>query len=200
VKITNLMIDMRPRAAVDWNIVLRDGFFLDVPGPMPVDRLLTEMLALDPDYVENRVATVFLNGKPVDDLGEAMVANGSELGLSGFMPGIAGITMRRNSPVAALRSQITSKSGKDLPDEPGRIKVRLFNNVTDEAGPEILARGVLLDRAILADFLQTRDELFWRGLIKAEIDGEPVDRTLLGALPAQGRPEFALVAVRRAEA
>lgn len=186
---------MTPRAAVDWNIMLRGGFFLPVPGPTPLDILLTEILGLEPEYVERRVATVFLNGKPVDAMHEALAARGSVIGLSGFMPGIAGITMRRNSPVAALRRQITSDSSGDLPQEPGHLLVKLFNNVTDEAGPHVLARGVWFSRKNLAEFLQTRDELFWQGLLSAEADGEPVSRETLRSLSRVGAPERIRVTV-----
>jgi hypothetical protein len=190
---------MTPRAAVDWNIMLRDGFFLPVSGPTPLDLLITVDLGLEPEYMERRVATVFLNGKPVDEMHEAIAANGSVIGLSGFMPGIAGITMRRNSPVAALRRQITSESTGDLPQEPGHVLVKLFNNVTDEAGPDALARGVLFSRKTLAEFLQTRDELFWQGLLSAEADSEPASRDTLQGLSPDGVPERTRVMVRTAQ-
>ena len=44
--------------------------------------LLSLQLEIPPDYVENRIQTIFLDGKAVDDLGETMIRDGSTLALS----------------------------------------------------------------------------------------------------------------------
>lgn len=170
----DLVLHMDTRAAQEWISLLRGGFSLRVDGPMSVRAFLAGPLDLEEGYVKDRVATVFLNGRPVDDMDEALVCAGDSLALAGSMPGITGITMRRDSPVAAMRSQITSRGREGCPEEAGRVTVRLFNNVAEEAGPDLLARGVELEPDKLGDFLGSRDSAFWNGLRQGEMSGEAV--------------------------
>jgi hypothetical protein len=105
------------------------------------------------------------------------------------MPGIAGITMRRNSPVAAMRTQITYGECVELPEEPGYVTVRLFSTVALEAGPDMLQRGIYMRRRDLVDFLASRDGLFISGVVSAELDGEPMDPERLALLRTEDLPD-----------
>ncbi|MCP4349944.1 MAG: endonuclease/exonuclease/phosphatase family protein [Desulfobacterales bacterium] len=51
--------------------------------------LLCKQTDVASDYVDERISTVFLDGKPVDDVDSAIVKNGSVLALSAAMPGLA---------------------------------------------------------------------------------------------------------------
>lgn len=193
----DLKMVMTHEAAADWNMLLRSGVLVPVTGPVKISRLLENDLGMDAEYVESRVATIFLNGKPVDDLDAAVAAPGSTVALAGFMPGIAGITMRRNSPVAAMRCQITSKECDETPAGPGHVTVRLFSTVAVEAGPGVMRRGFELCRDELAEFLKSRDKAFWHGLVSAELNGEPADSARLGRASAEDFSEPARVLVER---
>ena len=73
-------------------------------------------LEIPAEYVENRIQTIFLDGKAVDDLGEAKVRDGSILALSAAMPGLVGATLRRGGAFASLRRSITfSEGGQVIP-------------------------------------------------------------------------------------
>ena len=48
-----------------------------------------------------------LDGKPVDDIGAALVQDGSTLALSAAMPGLVGATLRRGGAYSSFRSAIT---------------------------------------------------------------------------------------------
>ncbi|MEW5775150.1 MAG: hypothetical protein AB1916_16655 [Thermodesulfobacteriota bacterium] len=138
------------------NPLLRAGVGIPVPGPLPVRGLLCDVLGLDPEFVESRVATLFLNGSPVDDLDETQVRPGDTLALAAAMPGIAGITMRRNSPVKALRADIscTQTAAGSRPGSAGTVTVKLFNFIALEAGPALLAQGVIAPAPHLAQALR----------------------------------------------
>ncbi len=138
------------------NPLLRTGVGVAVPGPLPVRALLCEVLGLDPEFVERRIATLFLNNHPVDDLDATLVRPGDSLALAAAMPGIAGITMRRNSPVKALRADIScrTEAGGASPAAAGPVVLKLFNFIALEAGPGLLAQGVLAPADRLADILR----------------------------------------------
>lgn len=194
--VSSLNLTMTPKTAPEWNTVLRGGFLVHVPGPVRLSDLLRKQLGLEYEYVQERVATIFVNGKPVDDADAAYVGKDCIVALAGFMPGIAGITMRRNSPVAAMRCQITYGEYVEMPDEPGYVTVRLFSTVALEAGPDVLARGIFLRRADLADFLSSRDGLFLSGVISAEFNGAPVDPARLASLRTQDLPDLVRLVVK----
>lgn len=138
------------------NPLLRTGVDVAVPGPLAVRELLCTVLELAPEFVERRVATLFLNNHPVDDLDATQVRPGDTMALAAAMPGIAGITMRRNSPVKALRADIscaqTAVGGQS--GQAGAVTVKLFNFIALEAGPGLLSRGVAVPAQAVAQTLR----------------------------------------------
>jgi hypothetical protein len=134
----------------DFSGLLQRGVFCPLAEPCSVGDFLTGQLAFDPDYVRDRIATVFLDGSVVDDLATATIRPGSTLTLSAAMPGLVGATLRRGGFYSAMRSEISWKAGDDRHDEPdgppGTIRLKLFNTVLREVGPTVLLRGVLIDR------------------------------------------------------
>jgi hypothetical protein len=56
--------------------------------------VLCDQFQVETDYLENRIKTIFLDGKPVDDEDKAVLKNGSTLALSAAMPGLVDSTFR----------------------------------------------------------------------------------------------------------
>ena len=118
-------------------------------APRSVLAFLIEDLGLTPEYVRQRITTVFLDGQVVDTLEDALLRQGSRLALSAAMPGLLGATLRRSGPYAAMRAEITRAADHELQPSTGGtliIQVKLFNLLVDELGPRLLARGVLFER------------------------------------------------------
>lgn len=163
------------------NPLLRTGVDVAVPGPLSVRELLCTVLELAPEFVERRVATLFLNNHPVDDLDATQVRPGDTMALAAAMPGIAGITMRRNSPVKALRADIscaqTAAGGQ--PCQAGAVTVKLFNFIALEAGPGLLSRGVVAPAQDLARVLRECS----RQVTAITLDGQPATPDSLDELP-----------------
>jgi hypothetical protein len=113
---------------------------------------LVDEVGLTPEYVRDRITTVFLDGQVVDALDDAVLREGSRLALSAAMPGLVGATLRRSGPYAAMRAEITRRPEHE-PDARTRapvvIQVKLFNMLIHEVGPALLVRGVLLERDAL---------------------------------------------------
>ena len=161
-----------------------------------VREFMVGALGLGADYVESRVATVFLDGRAVDDLDAQRVRPGSCLSLSAAMPGVAGIVMRRSSPFKRMRALelFEEKEACEGSDAPGLVEIKLFNFIAVEGGPVLLARGLGLAAKRLADLLGDGD--FASGVAGAELDGKALDAASLArALPAESGA-MVLVTVR----
>jgi hypothetical protein len=134
----------------DFSGLLQRGVFCPLAARCSVGDFLTGQLGIDPAYVRDRIATVFLDGSVVDDLAAATLRPGSTLTLSAAMPGLVGATLRKGGFYSAMRSEISWKAGDDAPQlpegPPDTIRLKLFNTVLREIGPVVLARGVLIDR------------------------------------------------------
>jgi len=134
--------------------LLQKGFVIRARLGSPVRAFLREELGLSGEYVEARIQTVFLDGKPVDDIDRALLGEGSTLALAPAMPGLMGAMLRRGGYYAPMRSGITHRDG-GAPQGAGQghITVKLFGTALRELGPALLARGVVVDGGDLAQLL-----------------------------------------------
>jgi len=134
----------------DFSTLLQRGVFCSLVARCSVQDFLTGQLGINPAYVRDRIATVFLDGSVVDDLATATLQPGSTLTLSAAMPGLVGATLRKGGFYSAMRSEISWKADdtvrQRLDGPPDTIRLKLFNTVLREIGPTLLVRGVLVDR------------------------------------------------------
>lgn len=138
--------------------------------------LLSDQFGLPAEYIENRIQTIFLNGKPVDNMDTAMVRDGSILALSSAMPGVLGATLRRGGYYSQMRSQITHVEEAESPrQKDGQIIVKLFNLTIRELGPLFLERGILIDGEDLKDFFKGRLHDLEGGCVAATADGGSIE-------------------------
>jgi hypothetical protein len=150
--------------------LLQKGFALEVSLGRPIRALLRDQLGVPEEYIDARIQTVFLDGKPVDDIDTALVWDGAILALAPAMPGLMGAMLRRGGYYAPMRSGITHRddtatqgSGK------GRIVVKLFGMALRELGPVFLARGVGVDAEDLAKAVRGLPEDCREGLGSPEV-------------------------------
>jgi hypothetical protein len=136
--------------------ILQKGVTVPVTVGCTLKSLLSNQFAIPADYVTDRITTVFLDNRPVDDLDRAIVQDGSRVTLSAAMPGLVGATMRRGGYYAALRQGISHvvDSGA-VEGECGTVRVKLFNLLLAELGPLVLARGLILERDELDELLRS---------------------------------------------
>lgn len=168
--------------------ILQQGFSMMSSVPCSVKNLLCDQFGLNPDYVSERITTIFLDGKATDNIDEALVRDRATIALSAAMPGLVGATMRRGSFYAAMRSAITLKEqGKAGAYGKGLVRVKLFNLLLTELGPEFLRRGVLLSSAETVDFFKERRERFWTGCESALLNGAPVEPERLNEEALSGK-------------
>jgi hypothetical protein len=159
---------------------LQQGVIIKTQVGLSIKDLLSQILGLNPEYVESRIQTVFLDGKAVDDLDSAVILNGSTLALSGALPGLVGATLRRQGPYASLRQAITlSSEEKPIPYKEGAITLKLFNLLVPQLGPSLLTRGVGVIGKDLDQLFKEPGETFWSGLQEAEVDGRQIELSAL---------------------
>lgn len=178
--------------------LLGQGFTVKRPAGASVEDFLFRACGIAEDYLRERVQTVFLNGKAIDDLAAAVVSDGSTIALSAAMPGLAGAVLRKGGAYAAMRQQI-SHAGPSGPRTGGPVSVsiKLFNLVARELGPGFLEQGVLIRGADLQDFFRRQDRGFGKIGRAADIDGRPVDFEKVPEIIPENR--LVLLALRPAD-
>jgi hypothetical protein len=139
----------------DFVVLLQSGFRVKSQVGCSVKDFLCGQMGLTAEYYENRILTLFLNSKPVDNPEIVQVLDGATLALSAAMPGLVGATMRRGGHYGRMRGSITHvDDNQTCATETGWITLKLFNLVLKELGPYFLSRGVWLDSKILKDFFK----------------------------------------------
>ncbi|MFH1112736.1 MAG: hypothetical protein V1792_02330 [Pseudomonadota bacterium] len=163
-----------------FQLLLQQGFAVETTVGSTIRAVLCDQLGVAHDYLDNRINTIFLDGKPVDDVDKATVGNGSTLALSASMPGLVGAAMRKGGLIARFRGAITHKDG-DSPVAGGQgvITLKLYNLVVGELGPTFLRSGIILKDRDMHDFLGNRSANFWAGCKKVQVNGREVDPGIL---------------------
>lgn len=156
--------------------LLQQGFIVKAQVGCSIKTLLCQQLDLSPEYLEERIQTIFLDGKPVDDVHSATVKQGSTLALSAALPGLVGASLRKGGYYAPMRSQISYREVTPSgPLQEGVIILKLFNLTLKELGPTFLKRGVWINREDLSDFFKRQPDDFWSAFKAARVDGKKFD-------------------------
>lgn len=189
--ISTLVLTVDPDRISLFSALLGQGFFLNIRTGSSVRDLLSLQIGVSSDYLDQRIQTIFLDGKVVDDVNTAVIRKGSTLALSAAMPGLAGATLRRGGAYAAMRSQISHKDNMSVDSaENGTAKIKLFNLVALELGPMFLEQGIWVDGKNMENFFQKVHDFFWDGCREAEIDGQPLETEKLAVMEWKNRRVF----------
>jgi hypothetical protein len=147
--------------------LLQQGFEIDITAENIQDRLCG-ICDTDPERLHALIQTVFLNGKPVDDMETASIQNGDCLALSAAMPGLVGATMRTGGVLAGLRRTISYRSPQGRSEnQGGRLTIKLFNLLIKEIGPLFLQKGIFVKIETLRNLLSSLSEADWTHCEKA---------------------------------
>lgn len=166
--------------------LLQRGFRIKVRKGMSLRTILCQQPGITPEYLEERIQTLFIDGKAVDDVSHAIPTEDSIVALSAAMPGLVGATLRRGGFYAAMRSQITHESEEEHPrEEEIMIRMKLFNLLIRELGKGFLQKGLYVDCAVMEDFLKGQTPDFWEGCRAVDLDGKELS---MGALHGMDWP------------
>ncbi len=158
--------------------LLQEGVLLEVPEGCNVLEVLIREMGLDQEFVEQRIQTVFLNSKPVDNLEKSFIHDGDVVAVSAAMPGLVGAVMRRGGKLSSLRNGI-SACQEDGPCEnsncQAQVRIKFFNLLLAEIGEELLQEGVLVQDARLQEVLTQLPDTFWEAADGMEIKGHKLN-------------------------
>jgi hypothetical protein len=156
--------------------LIERGFRLKVKTGQSIRELFCSQFGISDDYFDNRIQTIFLDGKAVDNTDTAWVENGSRLALSAAMPGLVGATFRKGGRYASFRGTISySKSKKSIAEGEGEITLKLFNMIARELGPVFLQKGVIIESRPFREFLLSRSENLKAAGISIHLNDEKTD-------------------------
>lgn len=160
--------------------ILQKGFIVWSLAGCSLNELLCMQQKISSDYIAERISTIFLDGKPVDDIDMTVIHDGSSIALSGAMPGLVGAVMRRGSFYASFRDSITYKKGPDTyTQEKCMVNLKFFNIVMKELGPDFLKKGIFFKSSDLTDFLTNQSKDFWQGNKEILLNKKPVEYSLI---------------------
>lgn len=163
--------------------LLRKGIKIEGEVGLSAGEYLRKEIGLSPEYMEERLKTVFLDGKPVDDFDSTFIGDGSTLALSASMPGLAGATMRRGGFYARLRGEISYREKSEAKAvRQGIVSIKLFNVIAHELGPVFLERGVIVRWEDIAGLLNPQSMRFPAGSLSVQINGERVNPDALSQI------------------
>lgn len=156
--------------------LLSKGFVINAQLGCTINELLCGQLGIKDDYLEERIQTIFLDNKAVDDVNSAVIREGSILALSAAMPGVLGATLRKGGRYAPMRMQISQ--AKDMPSDlhkKGEVTIKLFNLIVRELGPLFLEQGIRVKGEDFYDIVVRNKNTFMKGCKKAVKGGSEID-------------------------
>ena len=155
---------------------------------------LCDDLGLSPEYVDERIQTLFLNGKVIDNPDTAVLKEDSTLALSAAMPGVLGATLRKGSYYARMRNEIShQEQSQGITVHEGFILLKLFNLLSAEIGPAVLGRGLWMKGEELNHFLRELPDELVAKCSEAKLDGQEVN--LIGFVEKSLKYEMVLVKI-----
>lgn len=169
----NLSLYLKERAIPRFFGILQKGFMRKAQVGCNIMDLFCDQFEISPEYFEERVQTIFLDGNPVDDPHSAIVKDGSHIALSGAMPGLVGAVLRKGGFYSPMRSEISyTKKGKTESPKEGVIFLKIFNLLLKDLGPVFLGKGIWVEGKEIQDFLKRQAEDFWREFCLAKMNGK----------------------------
>jgi len=160
--------------------LLGHGFRVDVQTGKSVKAILCSQLGIDENYLAQRIKTIFLNAKVVDDVDSAIVPMDATMALSGAMPGLVGAIMRSGGFYAPMRRQISHR--KNLPasgSQTGPLTLKLWNLVVKELGPTFLERGIWIEAAEMRSFIERHWDTLKTGIRQIKINSKAAEAQTL---------------------
>ncbi|HXY55517.1 MAG TPA: hypothetical protein VEM40_12685 [Nitrospirota bacterium] len=175
-------------------LLLQQGVMIRVRTGCSVEAFLREEIKATPETIE-KIQSIVLDGRPVDDIGSAVLHDGSTLALSAAMPGLVGATLRRGGTYSSFRGAITyHESGQACTPGEGWVSIKLFNLLMAELGTGLLQKGVLLSSSDFLGFLAERAHEFRQGC-SVTLNGRSIDVGMLGSDAGLGREGKVLLSV-----
>jgi hypothetical protein len=191
----HVRLDIKAQLAPRFLALIAAGFKLKVKTGQSVRELFCGQLGISDDYFENRIQTIFLDGKAVDNTDAAWVEDGSRLALSAAMPGLVGATFRKGGHYASFRGSISYSKEKNSigAGGEGEITLKFFNMIARELGSLFLQQGVIIEGRTFGEFLNSSAADLKTAVISIHLNDQQTD--LAGLLKKSWQNERVLLQV-----
>jgi hypothetical protein len=177
---------------------LQRGFIIKSRAGCTIEEFLHRELKLNTDYIQNKISTIFLDGKPVDDITKAMIEDGSILSLSGAMPGLVGAVMRRSSYYASFRDSISYKPPvRSKAQKESSLCLRLFNMILYDLGPKFLQKGILITLANFSEYIKILSANAYQGVDRIILNNKVVDHNFLKDLDNKEQNQLVCLTIQQ---
>jgi hypothetical protein len=174
---------------------LQKGFHVEIRAGNLLE-MLCRTCGLDALQVHQRIQTVFLNGKPVDDMATVYLKDNDCLALSAAMPGLVGATMRSGGVLAGFRHSISHRPEAAQSNEQGGVlSIKLFNLLIKDIGLRFLGKGILVKGDDLQDLVTTLSEHDWKHCKNMELNAQKVGTDTLKTMKWPQGPGFVYLQV-----
>ncbi|HPP06351.1 MAG TPA: hypothetical protein PLW88_03205 [Syntrophorhabdaceae bacterium] len=138
-------------------VLFQEGVFVKTDVGLNIRTTIKKIFDVNDEFIENRISTILLDGKVVDDIDRARTKEGCVLGLSGAMPGLVGATLRTHSTYESFRKAITYTEEKgSYSIKEGIFVVKLFNILIFDLGQRLLKKGIIVYATQLKRVLEER--------------------------------------------
>ncbi len=175
-KVAKIGLTIEEKGMTFFSSILQQGIHLSVKVGCSLEHLLCDQMGVRPHYLSDRIKTVFLNGKPVDDYKTAIINHDDTIALSAAMPGLAGATFRRGGVLAAFRSTIshTNENHKIEICDRGMVILKLFNLLVREMGPSLLEMGFRVSVKTVKEWIDENPMEFSKYIRSINLDDHPM--------------------------
>jgi len=171
--------------------LLNAGFMIKTQVGEAVKTLLCNRIGLDQSYFDERIQTLFLNSKPVDDPETAVVKDGAVLALSAAMPGLVGAMFRKGGRYSWMRGSISHPDDSDITNRrTGWVTMKLFNLILKELGPFFLEAGVWLKAETIQAFFSERAGSLTGSIQSVFFNGQEIEQEALLKLEGAEEPVY----------
>lgn len=139
-----------------FTALLQSGVEIETNAGEPLLQFLEKIPGFTPEYIDNEIQTIFLDGTAIDDVHAPLTDTETVIALSAAMPGLSGAIYRKNSIHSPLRSVHHQYDTTKVDEKTISIYLKLFNSIARDRGAEMLRQGVTLKASTMLTFLETR--------------------------------------------
>jgi hypothetical protein len=171
---TRLEIALEPQLLNFFLPIFQQGILIRGVLGCSIRSFLHTYAGLADTYIDQRIQTFFLNHKPVDNIDTTLVRDQDTLALSTAMPGLLGAILRKGSYYAEMRRSISQQEQQQSTGaHEGTVRLRLFNFLIKEIGPNLLKQGVWVAESDLRPCLENWAAAALQEAPEIRVDDEP---------------------------
>ena len=156
-----------------FSALLSYGFKLEVQIGCSLFDLLVRQIGINESFLNEKVQTIFLNGKVVDDFSTEIVKDESIIALSAAMPGLVGAVFRKGGILSSMRSEHAYHlQNNAIAKHRGHVTLKLFNQIASELGAGFYQKGICVKGKHFIRYVESMQSLMKSACRQLSIDGK----------------------------